>query len=101
MARRRPDSSRSAPGATPTRDGHPPGDSWPSGRLGGPGAGGRPGVSLAELASEPDRDLIAPGHYEDVALRGGDDYPVYVELNVAHVDAPGHGALATYTARDT
>jgi signal transduction histidine kinase len=59
------------------------------------------GVALSELAFEADRDLQSPGHYEDVALRGGDDYPVYVELNVVHVDAARHGALAAYTARDT
>ena len=59
------------------------------------------GLALSELAFETDRDLLSPGHYEEVALRGGDDYPVYVELNVAHVDADGHGALAAYTARDT
>ena len=58
------------------------------------------GVALRELALE-DRDLRAPGHYEDVALRGGDDYPVYVELNVVHVDVASHGALAAYTAHDT
>lgn len=59
------------------------------------------GLALRELTFEADRDLLSPGHYEEVALRGGDDYPVYVELNVAHVDADGHGALAAYTARDT
>lgn len=59
------------------------------------------GIELAELSFETDRDLLSPGHYEDVALRGGDDYPVYVELNVAHVEADGHGALAACTARDT
>jgi signal transduction histidine kinase len=59
------------------------------------------GVAMSELSFEADRDLLSPGHYEDVALRGGDDYPVYVELNVAHVDVEGHGQLAAYTARDT
>jgi signal transduction histidine kinase len=59
------------------------------------------GVALSELSFEADRDLVSPGHYEDVALRGGDDYPVYVELNVAHVEVEGHGSLAAYTARDT
>ncbi|HET9626076.1 MAG TPA: hypothetical protein VFP84_32165 [Kofleriaceae bacterium] len=58
------------------------------------------GVSLADLLFEP-RDLRAPGYYEDVALRGSDDYPVYTELNVIHVELPGHGALAAFTARDT
>jgi signal transduction histidine kinase len=59
------------------------------------------GVELSELAFEAGRDLTPPGHYEDVALRGGDDYPVYVELNVAHVHVEGHGELVAYTARDT
>lgn len=59
------------------------------------------GMTLSELAFEIDRDLLPPGHYEDVALRGSDDYPVYVELNVAHVHVDGHGDLAAYTARDT
>jgi signal transduction histidine kinase len=59
------------------------------------------GMALSELSFEADRDLLSPGHYEDVALRGGDDYPVYVELNVAHVEVEGHGRLAAYTARDT
>jgi PAS domain-containing protein len=57
------------------------------------------GVTLGELAHE-DRDLQAPGHYEDVALRGSDGYPVYVELNVVHVQVDD-GALAAYSARDT
>lgn len=58
------------------------------------------GIPLSELSYEADRDLLQPGHYEDVGLRGGDDYPVYVELNVAHVEVDGQ-ALAAYTARDT
>jgi len=28
------------------------------------------GVSLCDLLIEPGRDIMAPGHYEDVALRG-------------------------------
>jgi signal transduction histidine kinase len=58
------------------------------------------GLSLSDLAFEADRDLLQPGHYEDVALRGGDDYPVYVELHVAHVPLDDH-ELVAYTARDT
>jgi signal transduction histidine kinase len=58
------------------------------------------GLTLSELAFEADRDVAQPGHYEDVALRGGDDYPVYVELNVAHVQLDDHELLAC-TARDT
>ncbi len=58
------------------------------------------GTALAELAFEADRDFTAPGRYEDVALRRGDDYPVYVELQVAHVETAEHGALAAYMARD-
>jgi signal transduction histidine kinase len=58
-------------------------------------------MSLADLAFEPDRDLLAPGHYEDVGLRRGDDYPVFVELRVSHVDTTEHGALVAFLARDT
>lgn len=57
------------------------------------------GVTLDAIEHE-DRDLRSPGHYEDVALRGSDDYPVYVELHVVHVEACGR-ALAAYSARDT
>ncbi len=59
------------------------------------------GLSLQELMFEADRDVRAPGHYEEVALRRGDDYPVYAELNVAHVELADRGTLAAYTARDT
>lgn len=59
------------------------------------------GVALSDLVIEHDRDLASPGRYEDVALRGGDDYPVYVELNVIHLLVEPHGELAAYTARDT
>jgi signal transduction histidine kinase len=57
------------------------------------------GVSLDGLELEG-RDLRSPGHYEDVALRGSDDYPVYVGLNVVHLEVDGR-ALAAYSARDT
>jgi len=59
------------------------------------------GLTLSEIAYEPERDLLSPGHYEEVALRGSDDYPVYVELSVAHVHVAGHGDLVAFTARDT
>ena len=58
------------------------------------------GLGLGELALEADRDFLQPGHYEDIALRGGDDYPVYLELNVAHVRLDDHELVAC-TARDT
>jgi nitrogen-specific signal transduction histidine kinase len=58
------------------------------------------GTPLRELAAE-DRELGAAGHYEEVALRGGDDGPLYVELHVTHVEIAGHGELAAYAARDT
>jgi len=54
-----------------------------------------------ELSCEPDRDLMSQGHYEEVALRRSDDFPVHVEMEVAHVDHPEYGALAAYMARDT
>lgn len=59
------------------------------------------GMELAALAFDPERDLLAPGHYEDVGLRRGDDYPVYVQLQVAHVTVPTHGKVVAYMARDT
>lgn len=59
------------------------------------------GRSLEDLGFEPSRDLAAPGHYEDVALRRGDEWPIYVQLQVAYVDTVEHGPLAAYTARDT
>jgi signal transduction histidine kinase len=59
------------------------------------------GVTLSELVLDRDRELASPGRYEDVALRGGDDYPVYAELNVIHLRVEPHGELAAYTARDT
>jgi len=59
------------------------------------------GMTLSELSFEPERDLSLPGHYEEVALKRADDYPVFVELQVAHVEDPTHGRLAAYMARDT
>jgi PAS domain S-box-containing protein len=59
------------------------------------------GMRIAELSSDPERDLLAHGHYEEVALRRGDGYPIYVELEVAHVETAEHGPLAAYMARDT
>lgn len=58
------------------------------------------GMSLADISFEPGRDLLAPGHYEDVGLRRGDDYPVFVELRVSHVETAEHGPLVAYLARD-
>jgi PAS domain S-box-containing protein len=58
-------------------------------------------MPLAELSAEPERDLLAHGHYEEVALHRGDGYPIYVELEVAHVETDEHGPLAAYMARDT
>lgn len=58
------------------------------------------GVWLGELVLEVDRDLASAGHYEDVALRGSDGYPVHVELTVAHVRT-ADGELAALAARDT
>lgn len=58
------------------------------------------GSTMDELQHES-RDVSLPGHYEDVELGRSDGYPVFVTLNVAHVDHPTHGALAAYVARDT
>jgi nitrogen-specific signal transduction histidine kinase len=59
------------------------------------------GMTLTTLSYQPDRDLLAPGHYEEVGLKRGDDYPIYVELEVAHIESDEFGALAAYMARDT
>lgn len=47
------------------------------------------------------RDLGAAGHYEEIGLQRSDGYPVYVELDIIHVDHPEHGPLAALIARDT
>ncbi len=57
------------------------------------------GAVFDELVLE-DRDLRAAGHYEEVALRGSDGYPVFVELNVVELDVGGRTVTA-YAARDT
>ena len=58
------------------------------------------GATIELLTYEP-RDLSADGRYEEVALRRGDDYPVYVTLTVSRVDDPDHGTFTAFTARDT
>lgn len=58
------------------------------------------GVRFSTIQFEP-RDVTSAGQYEEVALRRGDDYPVFVTLSVAHVDVPGHGAYTALAARDT
>jgi signal transduction histidine kinase len=59
------------------------------------------GRTLDELVFETGRDLSRPGQYEEVSLRRGDDYPVFVTLNVSFVDDEHHGALVACMARDT
>ncbi|MBL0218066.1 MAG: PAS domain-containing protein [Myxococcales bacterium] len=59
------------------------------------------GVHLSDLVLDPERDITQPGRYEDLVLRGGDDYPVYVTMQVAHIETLEHGELAAYMARDT
>jgi signal transduction histidine kinase len=58
------------------------------------------GLTIAQIQFEP-RDVSSHGQYEEVALRRGDDYPVFVTLSVAHVDDPEHGEFTAYAARDT
>lgn len=58
------------------------------------------GKAVEELAFEV-RDLSYDGTYEEVALRRGDDYPVFVTLMVSHIEDPHHGDLTAFTARDT
>ena len=59
------------------------------------------GVPFVDLLIERDRDFSMAGSYEDVVLRRSDDYPVYVTMQVAHVETRDHGGLAAYMARDT
>jgi len=47
------------------------------------------------------RDIRNAGHYEEIGLVRTDSYPVFVELDVVHVDHPEHGPLAAVIARDT
>ena len=59
------------------------------------------GAELSDLVLDPERDISLPGRYEDLVLRGGDGYPVYVTMQVAHVETAEHGPVAAYMARDT
>jgi signal transduction histidine kinase len=59
------------------------------------------GMVFEDLILEPERDLTAPGRYEDVALRRGDNYPIYVTMQVAYVETREYGDLVAYMARDT
>lgn len=59
------------------------------------------GSTFRDLVEDPDRDVSQPGRYEDLVLRGGDGYPVYVTMQVALVETAEHGAVAAYMARDT
>jgi signal transduction histidine kinase len=58
------------------------------------------GRTVEQLTFEP-RDLSYDGCYEEVALRRGDDYPVFVTLTVSHIDTAEHGDLTAFSARDT
>lgn len=58
------------------------------------------GLRIDDIGLDKSRDLTQPGHYEDVALRRDDEYPVYVTLFVAHIDLPPDQSFAAYTARD-
>jgi signal transduction histidine kinase len=58
------------------------------------------GRTLEQFLFEP-RDISYDGTYEEVGLRRGDDYPVFVTLTVSHIEHPTHGDLTAFTARDT
>ncbi len=65
---------------------------------------GRPVATLLAVDGGDARDpeiIHHVGHYEDVALRQADGYPLYVTLTIAHVDHPQAGPLAACMARDT
>ena len=58
------------------------------------------GRTVDQLTFEP-RDLGYDGCYEEVALRRGDDYPVFVTLTVSHIMDRELGDLTAFSARDT
>jgi signal transduction histidine kinase len=58
------------------------------------------GLTFPEIAFEQ-RDVSMAGQYEEVALRRGDDYPVFVTLSVMHVEVPELGEFTAFAARDT
>jgi signal transduction histidine kinase len=58
------------------------------------------GRTLDQIAFEA-RDVSFDGRYEEVALRRGDDYPVFVTLTVAHIRGEDLGDYTAFTARDT
>ena len=58
------------------------------------------GCLFDELTLER-RDLSAAGHYEEIGLVRSDGYPVFVEMDIVHVEDPVHGSLAAVIARDT
>jgi PAS domain S-box-containing protein len=58
------------------------------------------GRTFDQIAFEP-RDVSFDGRYEEVALRRGDDYPVFVTLTVSHIHDGELGELTAFTARDT
>ncbi len=59
------------------------------------------GTVFKGLVEDPDRDVSQPGRYEDLVLRGGDGYPVYCTMQVAHVETAEQGTLGAYIVRDT
>ena len=59
------------------------------------------GCKPAAFLADPERDVSSPGRYEDVEFRRGDDFPLFVELEVVLVDDPVYGRLTAYMARDT
>jgi signal transduction histidine kinase len=58
------------------------------------------GRTMDQIMLEP-RDLSYDGTYEEVALKRGDDYPVFVTLTLSHIEDPEHGDFSVFSARDT
>ena len=56
------------------------------------------GRTFDQIAFEP-RDVSFDGRYEEVALRRGDDYPVFVTLTVAHIRTPSSATHGFHRAR--
>ena len=58
------------------------------------------GLEFSALALEVDEDLVAPGIYEDIVLRGSGDFPIYVAMQIDRMTAPEAGELVIYMLRD-
>ena len=58
------------------------------------------GCTFDDISHEQ-REISYDGTYEEVALRRGDDYPVFVTLTVSQIRETELGDFTAFTARDT